>query len=178
MHKPSLPHLFLFSLNIMKKTLFAFLFVLPLTLAACNSQEAPTDETTDTSEMEDSMDMDDATTDDAMDTSEENEMMDDMDETAVEADYTLDMSNFAFEPNRIEMAAGETITVKLVNVQGTHDFVIDELAVDSDTLRQGDERMVEITAPADAAGQEYVFYCSIGEHRENGMEGTLVITGE
>lgn len=98
------------------------------------------------------------------------------DGTVMETDYSITLSNFTFSEDVIEVKAGETIKVYLETTQGTHDFVIDELNVQSTTLNTGASEVIEITAPADAAGKEFAFYCSIGKHRENGMEGILRIT--
>lgn len=91
-----------------------------------------------------------------------------------EADYTLNLENFSFTPNVMEAKAGETLTVKIVNVGGFHDFVIDELGVKSKQLAEGESELIEIMIPADATG-EYEFYCSVGNHRAQGMFGTLTI---
>lgn len=91
-----------------------------------------------------------------------------------EVDYTLDMQNFSYTPNVIQGKAGETLTVKIVNGGGFHDFVIDELGVASKQIAEGESEIVEIKIPADATG-EYEFYCSVGNHRAQGMVGTLMI---
>ena len=164
------------------------LLLLPLLGASC--QPATTTDTKDDTMMEDdTMHDDDAMMDDNMDEDMMNDgddaMIDDemadkegeyMDGTTMPTDYSLDLSNFKFEPNLIEMKAGETIKVRLESTQGNHDFVIDELSVQSTVLNTGASEVIEITAPADSAGTEYAFYCSVGRHRENGMEGVLKIT--
>lgn len=105
---------------------------------------------------------------------EKDAMMEGEDAMMKEVDYTLDMENFSFTPNVMEAKAGDTLMVKIVNVGGFHDFVIDELNVHSSDLSEGEEEIVEVTIPADATG-EYEFYCSIGNHRAQGMFGTLMI---
>ncbi len=94
----------------------------------------------------------------------------------ITADYILNLSNYSFEPNTIITQAGATITVQLTNTQGTHDFVIDELDIQSSTLQTGESKLLTITIPEDGAGKELPFYCSIGNHRQMGMEGTLIIS--
>ncbi len=91
-------------------------------------------------------------------------------------DYTLELGNFYYEPNIIEAKAGSTIRIKLVNVEGTHDFDLDELGVESSRLRAGEEEILEFEVPTDSAGKTYEFYCSIGSHRELGMVGSFVVT--
>lgn len=97
----------------------------------------------------------------------------DLDSNMSVVDYAIDLANFSFSPSLIEVEAGQTIKVKLVNTQGTHDFVIDDLGVSTKIIATGSEEVVEIVIPADASGSEYVFYCSIGNHRALGMTGVL-----
>lgn len=110
-------------------------------------------------------------TDDVADVDEVNEPAQEVDQTV-----SVDMKNFAFSTETISAAPGDTITVNLTTSSGSHDFVIDELGVASDTLGAGESDTVTFTIPEDAAGETYAFYCSIGNHRAQGMEGQLVIT--
>lgn len=85
---------------------------------------------------------------------------------------TVTASNFAFAPAAITATAGQMVNVTFVNEEGFHDFVIDGIAASS-TLKAGASETVTFTAPK--AGT-YAYYCSVGEHRTMGMEGTLVVT--
>lgn len=139
-------------------------------LAACTHQPAetevmdttqvvPVETETDAMVQEESMIEDDSTTGSAME----------------EMQVTMDTGEFFFEPNVITAKPGQTVTVNLTNENGEmlHDFVIDELGVASEQITQGEETSVTFTVPESAAGQEYEFYCSVGQHRANGMVGTL-----
>ena len=53
-----------------------------------------------------------------------------------------------------------------------HDFVIDELNVKSEITKGGNSTVVEFTP--DTAGT-FEFYCSVGQHRANGMVGKLIV---
>lgn len=94
-----------------------------------------------------------------------------------EYDYTMELDNYSFSPSVIEAKAGGTVTIKLVSLSNMHDFVIDELDVQSSALGNGDEEVIEINIPEDAEG-EYEFYCSIGSHRQLGMVGILKVVSE
>jgi plastocyanin len=101
-------------------------------------------------------------------------------DTAMEASdevaYEIEMDSFSFSPNKMEIKAGETIKVKLTNKEGFHDLVIDELNVASSKLGEGKSEVIEITVPAGtAAGTTYEYYCSVGNHRQQGMVGTLTV---
>ncbi len=106
-------------------------------------------------------------------TLEPNETPEEEEEYMESVRYEIDMTNFAFQPNEISMNAGETIKVKIVNSEGFHDLVIDELNVKSKQLKEGEEEILEITVPEDTESGTYEFYCSVGNHREQGMVGTL-----
>jgi plastocyanin len=93
-----------------------------------------------------------------------------------EVAYDVTLDSFSFSPNKMEAKAGETIKVKLTNKEGFHDFVIDELNVASSKLAEGKSEIIEITVPAGtAAGTTYEYYCSVGNHRQQGMVGTLTV---
>ena len=93
-------------------------------------------------------------------------------------EYAVELSNFKFSPTTIDVEAGEKVVFVLKNTGGTHDFVIDELNVQSRTLQTGQEERIEVEIPEDAAGKDYEFYCSIGNHRAMGMKGTLHVSTE
>jgi cytochrome c oxidase subunit 2 len=80
-------------------------------------------------------------------------------------------SSFAFDPDEIEVKAGEDVAIVLTSTDILHDFTIDELdahvAADAGETAAGGLR-------ADGPGS-YTFYCTVSGHREAGMEGTLVV---
>lgn len=85
----------------------------------------------------------------------------------------LTANNFSFSTKTITAKKGSTLTVEVMNTEGVHDFVIDELAVNSGKIPVGEKVM--LTIPTDKPGT-YEYYCSIGSHRAMGMIGTLTIT--
>jgi plastocyanin len=80
-------------------------------------------------------------------------------------------SSFNFDPDEIEVAAGEEVAIVLTSTDILHDFTIDELdahvAADEGETATGGLR-------ADEPGR-YTFYCTVAGHREAGMEGTLIV---
>jgi cytochrome c oxidase subunit 2 len=79
-------------------------------------------------------------------------------------------SNFAFDPDEIEVAVGEDVAIVLTSTDILHDFTIDDLdahvgAAAGETATGG--------LRADEPGS-YTFYCTVRSHRSAGMEGTLV----
>jgi len=81
-------------------------------------------------------------------------------------------TNFKFEPATINVSQGDTVKVVFTSTQGFHDFVIDEFDVKTKQLGQGESE--EVTFVADKAGT-FEFYCSVGNHRQMGMVGTLTV---
>jgi len=83
----------------------------------------------------------------------------------------IEAGSFYFSPNVINAKVGDTVRVTINAVDLQHDFVIDELDVQSD-LVTGSSSTFEFVASE--AGQ-FEFYCSVGNHRAQGMVGTLIV---
>ncbi len=100
-------------------------------------------------------------------------------ETAMEASdevaYDVKLDSFSFSEKTMQVKAGESIKVKLTNTEGFHDFVIDELNVASSKLAEGKSEVITITAPASAKGKTFEYYCSVGNHRQQGMVGKITV---
>lgn len=86
---------------------------------------------------------------------------------------TVVMDDMSYEPDSIEVPAGETVTIELVN-EGSieHDLVFDE-DTESDTLQAGESRTMEI-GPFES---DSVGWCSVPGHRDAGMELEVTISG-
>lgn len=81
-------------------------------------------------------------------------------------------SNYKFAPSTIKAKVGDTIKVTFKNTGGNHDFRIDEFNVSTKVIGNGQSETVEFKV--DKAGS-YKYYCSVGQHRKMGMEGTLMV---
>ncbi len=80
--------------------------------------------------------------------------------------------NISWEPSDLSAAAG-TVTIKLVNESDVpHAVEVEGNGVEeeSETITAGE---TELTVDLEAG--EYTFYCPVGQHRQNGMEGTLTV---
>ncbi len=93
-----------------------------------------------------------------------------------EAAVTVEAQDpYSWSTNEITVKPGDTIAV--AGSGGLeHDFTVDELGI-AEPLPAGSTDTVMITIPEDAEPGDYTFYCSIPDHRESGMEGTLTIEG-
>lgn len=97
-------------------------------------------------------------------------------ESAMDGDVvevTMEAGSFYFEPNVINAKLGQTVRVTLNSVSMQHDFVIDDLGVKSSVLPSGRSETVEFVASEVGS---FEFYCSVGNHRQQGMVGTLNVT--
>ena len=79
----------------------------------------------------------------------------------------------SWEPGELSAAAG-SVTIKLVNDSSVPHAV----EVEGNGVEEESETVTgaETELTVDLEPGEYTFYCPVGDHRQNGMEGTL--TGE
>jgi len=82
-------------------------------------------------------------------------------------------SNFAFSQDTIIVRKGSKVVVEFESTEGFHDFVIDEFSASTDQVRPGAKTSVEFVV---SEVGEFEYYCSVGNHRELGMVGTLIVT--
>ena len=76
------------------------------------------------------------------------------------------------ENPEIKVKIGEKIKIEFTSTEGFHDFVIDELEAKTDKVNSGESTSVEFVA--NQAGT-FSYYCSVGKHRDFGMEGTFIV---
>lgn len=86
--------------------------------------------------------------------------------------FVVEGANYKFSPNNIVVNVGDTVEITFKNSQGSHDFVIDEFEIATNQIGEGEEETVEFVV--DKKGT-FEFYCSVGQHRANGMVGKLVV---
>jgi len=96
------------------------------------------------------------------------------DDAAMEGvvEVTVEASNFKFSQETITVKAGQKVKLTFKNTGGFHDVVIDELGVKTARINGGEEEVVEFVA---AEAGEYAYYCSVPGHRQQGMEGMLIV---
>jgi len=84
----------------------------------------------------------------------------------------IEGANYRFSPNIIRIKKGKTIKIELTSKDMMHDFVIDEFDVRTEIAQAGETTTVEFTATEIG---EFEYYCSVGNHRAQGMVGTLIV---
>lgn len=78
------------------------------------------------------------------------------------------------ESPELKVKQGQTVRVEFVNEEGFHDFVIDELT-GARTKQMAAPGSETIEFVADKKGS-FEYYCSVGQHRANGMKGTFIVS--
>ena len=92
-------------------------------------------------------------------------------EFVIESFY--DNTGIWFSLKEISVNKGDIVRIKVTNIKGTHDFVIDEYNI-KETTPLNEEVVIEFTA--DKVG-EFIYYCSVSGHRQKGQWGTLKVIG-
>lgn len=89
-------------------------------------------------------------------------------------EFTLDSSEFKFDIKTITVKSGDTVKLTLTNSgKMPHDWVVDEFT-GAKTKKITNGQTDTITFVADKVGT-YEYYCSVGQHRANGMVGKLIV---
>ena len=86
----------------------------------------------------------------------------------------LEAKTFRFTPNDVLLRPGESAVFEITSRDVGHTFTIDELGLDS-AIPAGQTITVELTPTAE---KTFTFYCAVPGHREQGMEGVVVVSLE
>lgn len=82
-------------------------------------------------------------------------------------------TDFAFEPNRINVERGETVRLKLVNAGSlSHNVHLSGASLKTETVQGGGTDSVTFTAQTNGTVS---FFCNVPGHRQAGMQGEIVI---
>ncbi|MBI5370355.1 cupredoxin domain-containing protein [Candidatus Uhrbacteria bacterium] len=82
----------------------------------------------------------------------------------------MEAANFSFVPKSLTAKPGEKMQITFTKNNGFHTFVIDEIGLKY-AIKQGEA----VTFNAPTKPGTYAFYCDVGSHRANGMEGVLIV---
>jgi nitrite reductase (NO-forming) len=86
--------------------------------------------------------------------------------------FTVTGQNYSFTPSTITVKKGDTVKITFKNLNGNHNFIIDEFNVNSGIIAGGEQKTINFVA--DKTGS-FQYYCSVGSHRAMGMWGTLKV---
>ena len=82
-------------------------------------------------------------------------------------------NEYTFTPSSISVGKGEKVALTFRNTgRLPHNLTIKELGIATKTIGQGESDTVEFTASEVGI---LTFYCSVGNHRSLGMEGSLEV---
>ena len=88
-------------------------------------------------------------------------------------EFTVDGFEMGFSMKTITVKKGDTVKITLTNSgKMMHDWVVDEFNAKTKRIKNGETDTT--TFVADKAGT-YEYYCSVGQHRANGMKGSLIV---
>jgi uncharacterized cupredoxin-like copper-binding protein len=86
-------------------------------------------------------------------------------------------TEFALDPTNVEVEGPGTYTFRFVNDGGAvHALEVDGHGIEEETEEIQPGESAELTVDLTESG-EYELYCPVGNHRDQGMEGTLVVGG-
>ena len=87
-------------------------------------------------------------------------------------EFVITGQKFSFTPSSITVKKGDRVKITFKNIDGFHDFKIDEYGIATKQAQSPSEEVLEFTA--DKTGS-FEYYCSVGTHRAMGMKGTLKV---
>jgi plastocyanin len=73
----------------------------------------------------------------------------------------------------LRVQQGDTVRIEFTSTDGFHDWVLDGFDAATERVRPDDE-MTVVEFVADEVGT-FSYYCSVGSHRQQGMEGIIVV---
>ena len=144
-------------------------------------KDETTDEETDVEETEDSETEENGT--DEEETTDEEANGEETEET--EADNDVDRTvnieggpGTSYNVSEVDVEEGETVEFVYHHAGGTHDLVLEnsegEIVERTDILSEsGESDSFTYTFQEDS--EDYQFFCSVGSHRAQGMEGTITV---
>ena len=86
--------------------------------------------------------------------------------------FLVTAQNFSFSLKEMRVKKGDKVRITLTNTEGSHDLVIDAFNVNTGRLAAGETKTVEFIASKTGT---FEYYCSVGEHRNMGMKGNLIV---
>lgn len=91
--------------------------------------------------------------------------------------FNLTGENFAFflgsaKNPVLRVKEGDTVRIELDVNDMRHDWRVDALSAATEVVPAGQSTFVEFVAGRKGT---FEYYCSVGEHRANGMKGTIIV---
>ncbi|MFB6116074.1 MAG: plastocyanin/azurin family copper-binding protein [Candidatus Nanosalina sp.] len=87
-------------------------------------------------------------------------------------EITIEGGNYYFDSDTINVSVNETVKIVLENVGGFHDLRIPSKGIGTDRIRGGETASFFVRFEEEGS---YEFICSVGNHAERGMTGTIQV---
>lgn len=90
------------------------------------------------------------------------------------ADKTFEVKglDYSYDVKEIKVKLNDKVKINFTNTEGFHDLKIDELGVATKQIKAGEMESVEFVA---SKAGTFDYYCSVGQHRANGMWGKIIV---
>ena len=76
------------------------------------------------------------------------------------------------EAPEVSVKQGDKVRIELTSIGGMHDWVVDQFNAKTERVSDGQSTSVEFIA---AQKGTFEYYCSVGQHRQMGMVGKLIV---
>ena len=86
--------------------------------------------------------------------------------------FNITGRKFAFSPTEIRVKRGDQVKIVFTSIDGFHDWTVDEFNAATTQVNTGETATVQFLA--DRTGT-FEYYCSVGNHRQMGMVGQLIV---
>lgn len=86
--------------------------------------------------------------------------------------FTVTGTNYSFSLKEIKVKKGDTVSITFTDSVGSHNLMVDKYNVGTKVLGAGQSET--ITFVANQTGS-FDYYCSVSNHRQLGMQGTLIV---
>ncbi len=87
-------------------------------------------------------------------------------------EFTVHGASFEFDKQEIRVKKGDKVRIIYISDDIGHDLVIDEFNVRTNVITKGQTEVTEFVADKEGT---FAMYCSVGQHRQLGMESRLIV---
>ncbi len=86
--------------------------------------------------------------------------------------FDITGKNFAFSQSEIRVKKGDNVRINFTSTDGFHDWSIEGFNASTKQVNTGESASVEFVA---GKAGTFEYYCSVGNHRQLGMKGNLLV---
>ena len=87
-------------------------------------------------------------------------------------EFIITGQNFRYSPSELRVKQGDTVRIVFNSLDMMHDWRLDEFDATTQIIPAGQTDTIEFVASRPGT---FEFYCSVGQHRQNGMVGSLIV---